>query len=205
MTTDGGELAQTTFYFDPSKPEGSALLDFASDLGVYGPSGGDDLFVPFYPDISQRVLVVVVMSCSDFLVIKTEALLRLAQERKGEDLQWGEWRVYATRVSRDRRETMALWVSGPLVFSMTRTQSGQTSIEVYDFSARAYARYMKTIEDGMAEEFEPWITHVLPWWQIDVIISYGCYNSITFVLVRSHFSPNQPQTNMFDVRILTIR
>lgn len=203
-TTDGGELAQTTFCFDPSKPEGLASPDLISDLGVYGPSGGDDLFVPFYPDASQRVLVVAVMGFPGFLVIKTEALLRLARERKGKDLQWGEWQAYTTRVSRDH-EAISLWVSGPLVFCVAPARRVQISIEVYDFSVRASARHVKMVEDGMAERFEPWITHVMPWWLTYDIISYGCYNSTTFIWVKFHLLSNQPKTNVYDVRILTIR
>ena len=194
---------QTTFSFDPYGPEGLGLPKLICDLGVYEPSGRNDLFVPFYPDASQRVLVVTVLTCPGFLVIKTDALLRLAQERKGKCLRWGQWQAYTTRVSRDQ-EAISLWVSSPLVFCVTPHRGVQISIQVYDFSARASATYLKSVEDGMAEQFEPWIAYSLSW-PSEGIISYGCYKSVTFILVKSPRPSNQPQTNTFDIRILTIR
>ena len=180
---------QTTFFFDPSEHKDMTISHLNSEHGGYEPSQEDAQFAPFYPDSSQRVLVVEPMGCVGFYAVKTEALLRLAQERKGEDLQWGEWKAHSTWVFCDLEAT-SFWVSGPLLFCVAPTQFLQIAMEVYDFSAQAYARCMKMIKDGTAKQFEPSITHTLPWRVDEVAGSYGSHNSITFFLVKSPYLPN---------------
>ena len=180
---DCGELAQTTFCFDPSSPDWLQMSHFNSEPGGYEPSQEDDRFTPFYPDPSQRVLVVEPHYVIGFFAVRTERLLMLARERKGENLQWGEWKAHTTWVS-CKLESPLYWVSGPLVFSVTPTQSHQRTMEVYDFSAKAYAMSTRMIKDGTNEQFEPSIRQILPRWDGWVAASYGCHNSITFLLVK---------------------
>ena len=176
-------LTQTTFCYDPSEYVGMAVRDLVSDPGGYRPSPEDERFAPFYPDPSQRVFVVETTDYAGFLVMKTEVLLRLAQEREGEDLRWEEWGAYMTRISRNQ-EITSLWVSGPLLFCVYSAGSEETMMDVYDFSARASARYAKMVEGGSAARYEPSITQILPWRIDEIADSYGCHDSITFVMVK---------------------
>jgi hypothetical protein len=202
-TTSEEGLAQTTFYFDPSEYREFLRKDLVSDPGGYEPSREDDMFAPFYTDASQRLLVIGRMDSLGPLVMKTEVLLRLARERKGEDLRWGEWKANATRVSCDRG-VHQLWVCGPRVLCVYWNDSGQTLMDMHDFSAQASPKYTKSAEDGMAERFKPNITQTLPWEMADIIVSYGSHDSITFVLVKTPATQTRLETHMFCASILKI-
>ena len=181
-TTVDEELARTTFYFELSEEDPPGKIGFVSDLGGHVPSREDDLFAPFYPDPSQQVLAVEFV---DFVIVtKTAALLGLAQEREGERLQWGEWRSHATRVWRDRYTYAKTRVSGPRLCYAEVIGSEETMVDVYDFGARASAACVESTRDGVAQRFTPSVTKILPWKMGQIITSYGCHNSITFVLVK---------------------
>ena len=183
FNTKQAPLARTTCFLGPRDRGGPALQRLVSHQGGYKPSREDELFAPFYPDPSQRVFVVETSGDTCFLIIKTEVLLRLAQERGGENLRWEEWGVYATRVSRDQHVT-SLWVSGPRLFCVYSAGSEEAMMDVYDFSARASARYAKMVEGGSAARYEPSITQILPWRINGIANSYGCHDSITFTMVK---------------------
>jgi hypothetical protein len=182
------ELAQTTFYFDPSGYWVFVRQDLVSDPAGYEPSYEDDLFAPFYPDASQRVLLLDHPDRLGPLVMKTEVLLRLARERKGQNLLWEEWQVHTTRVSFGVA-IERLWVCGPRVLCVHSTKDRQTLIDVYDFSAQASARYSGTIEGKMAERFVPNATQILPWKVWEIAIPYGSHDKITFILVKIFPAP----------------
>ena len=182
-TGDDEAFSQTTFYLDSSQPR-DRYLNFVSNLGGHEPSHDDDLFAPFYPDTSQRVLVIE-GSSDGLLVMKTEALLKLAQERKGEDLQWEEWQSCATWLL-PTIPSSTLWLSGPrLCLEHAAEHHGERSMDVFDLSVQASARRTET-EVGC---FEPDATQTLPW-ETEPVISYGCHDNITFVLVRTTRSSN---------------
>src|SRR5258708_1342156 len=103
----GGELVQTTFRLAPFEDEDLVIVGL---LNGHQPSCADDLFTPFYPDPSQRVIAVQFPRYDDGFVIKAETVLRLVQEREGEDLDWEEWKEYVTWVS-PKRPMDNLWVS----------------------------------------------------------------------------------------------
>ena len=180
-TADDEEFAQTTFYYDSPGDKSSTVPSFDFDLGGRVPSCEDELFAPFYPDPSQRVLAVVFFGC--IIVAKIEALLKLARERKGEHLQWAEWQTHVTKVRRDGY-TSRLWVSGPRLCCAELTGSGETSIDVYDFGARACAECRESFEDGVAERFAPSVTKIMPWEVDEIITSSGSHNGFSFVLVK---------------------
>ena len=183
-TPGGEEFTQTTFFFDLSGGRNLATGELVFDKGGYQPSREDDLFAPFYPDPSQRVFGVEFMTPRGILVIKIGALFRMAQERKGEQIQWEEWRAHVTRVLRDVALEKFM-VSGPQLFCMTETDSGVTLMDVYDLSARASTRDTGTGKDGMAERFKPTATQVLPQWGLEEPMTwYGCPGGIAFVLVK---------------------
>ena len=159
-TEDGGEPTLTTFSLDRTEHRPPVFPTLVSDQGVYGPSHPP---APFYPDTSQRVSVVRFPNEDRFLVVGTEALLRLAQERKGEEVHWREWQAHATWVLRES-ETVPISLSGPRLFCVYLNASEETMMDVYDLSSRAPAMCTEMmIEDGIAKEFVPSITQTLPW------------------------------------------
>ena len=183
------DFAQTTFYFDLSKHNGLFAADLVFDRGGYQPSHEDDVFAPFYPDPSKRVVVVGFLSQSSLLVMKIETLLRISRERKGENIPWEEWQTHAIPISRGPN-TSSFWVSGPRVFCMSMTRSEERLVEVYDLSPRGSAGCAETVGDGMAGRPEPSATHILPQGAA-LPIWYSCHDSIVFVLVKTLCSQTQ--------------
>ena len=162
-----------------------ATLNFVSDLGGDVHSREDELFAPFYPDPSQRVLAVAFFD--SISVVRTEILLRLARERKGEHLQWREWRTHVTCIEWNGH-TGRLWVSGPRLYCVELARSAGMSMEVYDFGARASAERTGSVEGGVGRRFTPSITQTLPLEICGIILSYGCHDSLSFILVKTPHS-----------------
>ena len=181
-TTGDEEYAQTTFYFGSPGDKPFAIPSFVSDLGGHVPSREDEPFPPFYLDPSQRVIAVALFG--SISVVRTETLLRLARGRKGEHLQWEEWRTHVTCIEWNGH-TGRLWVSGPRLYRVELTRSTEMLMEVYDFGARMSAERTESVEDGVARRFAPSITQTLPLEIDEIIPSYGCHNSLSFVLVKT--------------------
>ena len=169
------------FHFHPSRHRGFVATELISDRGGHEPSREDDIFAPFYPDPSQRIFAVEISNSVGILVMKTEQLLRLAQERRGEDLQWEEWKAHAIQVPHNRQRE-SIWVAGHRLFCVARANDEKPSMDVYDFGVRASARYKETVEGRMGRRFEPTASRILPW--DDIAASCGCHDSITFVSVK---------------------
>ena len=198
-TADDEELAQTTFYFDPSKHNRLMATDLVFDKGGYQPSREDDAFAPFYPDPLKRVLVVGFgsqasqTSHTNLLVMKIETLLGMSREQKGQYIQWEEWKSHAIPILR-RYRTRTYWVSGPQLFCVSTTYSPgerESLMDVFDLSAPLSTRCTEMVGGGMAERFEPSITHVLPAWMGGPYTWYGCHDSIVFTLVKTLYSQTQ--------------
>jgi len=178
---DGEELTQTTFYSRPFKYRNLLRSRIFTDLGGHEPSCEDDLFAPFYPDPSQRILAFWSQISDHFLVIKVETLLRLAREWEGEDLRSGEWQAHATWV-RCTGYASIVWVSGPRLCFVGLTECGGTSIDVYDFSTGASAGCTETAEDGTVWRAAPDVIQALPSNIENIAISCGYHDSLAFVL-----------------------
>jgi hypothetical protein len=170
ITTDGGEFVQTTFCPNPAR--GVRLVGLVSDLGGHEPSRVDARFAPFYPDVSQRVLAIRLSYLEYFLVVKEETLLRLAQERKGENLRWEEWKDHGTPIVTELF-IQNLWVSGPRIRYVYPNDSEELYLNTYDFSARASARGTELL-DNLSEQG----IH-------DLVASCGCEDNIVFVMVKT--------------------
>ena len=144
-------LAQTTFHFDSDEHSEVKWMYLILDQGGHGPSPEESLLAPFYQAASRRVLAVWLHRPYRVFVMKTEILLRLAQERGGTDLPWGQWKVHTVQFGGG----MPDWVSGPRLFS-TRTvvEHEDTWLEVYDLSPRASKRYVEqtTDRDGIVRQ-----------------------------------------------------
>ena len=201
-TIDGGELAKTFFRLDPYQ---HVRLEpsFVSDLGGHGPSCEDDRFAPFYPDPSHRLLVIEFMGIGCLFVMKTEALLRLAREREGEELHWGEWKAHVTRISTDV-DTRKLWVSGPRLCFVYLADSGETLVDVYDFSAQTSARHTEAGDDGVVERVAPSMTHTLHFRVEETLSPYGCHDSIAFFMVKASRSLDRPDRKLIEVLCVRI-
>lgn len=180
----GGELVQTTFYFDPS--ESMELLNL---LGGHGPSCAGNLFTTFYPDPSQRVFVIGFFDHDALFVIKAETILMLAQERRGDDLRWEEWQDYVPWISPDSR-AKGIWVSGSRLCCTYSAAFGGPMMEVYDFSAKASGRSAGAVTDGTDEPLTPSSTKILPVEISNIIHSSGCHDSIVFLVVNIPHSSN---------------
>jgi len=181
MKTENGKLAQTTFHFDPHQHKDLGIPGLGSDLGGHEPSHEDHLFAPFYPNPSQRVLPLWFSRDDRLLVVKIETLLKLAQERESEDIQWEEWQPHVTWVQRTS-QTARFGVSGNRLCCVYSTESGGASMDVYDFGAGASTRHMETAEGGAVWRVTPDITKALPWRVDDILLLYGCHDSLAFVL-----------------------
>jgi hypothetical protein len=205
-TRDGGEPLRTTFCFDPSNSEDLEIVGLVSDLGGHEPSNADELFAPFYPDASQRLLAVECLFYGYLLVAKAETFLRLVQEREGENLPWGEWKDIMTWVPCMDSD---LWVSGPRLCHVGWTDSGRLWLGTYDFSAQASARRTETVEGGEVRRFATGVPQTLPWWISDIVVSCGCHDSLTFILVKtprfSDLRPDPKLTEALHARLLRIR
>jgi len=141
-------LAQTTFHFDPREHSDVNEIRLQLDQGGYKPSPEEASLAPFYQDASQRVLAVEFYMNESAFVMKAEALLKLARERGGADLEWKQWNAHAVEVQ--TRGGIVLWVSGPRVFYICRTgqANGETWMNVHDFSPREFARCVETITNS---------------------------------------------------------
>ena len=102
---DNGGFVETKFLLDCL--EHDDLLT-AGLLAGHEPSCTDILSTPFYPDPSQRVLAVRFVNRNELLVMRLEMVLRLVEEREGEELGRGEWEDLVTWV-----EPTCMFLKGP--------------------------------------------------------------------------------------------
>jgi hypothetical protein len=173
-------------------PALSLRWTWVAEAGGYKPSPQDALHAPFYPDPSQRILALSLDPRKSFLVMRIETLLRLARERAGEVIQWGEWNsyLYETFLGGDfyRSRYVQCWVSGFRLFrvSILRDMSG-CYLHVYDFSAHARTRFLQPRGNGR-QVMHPSVTECrLPWRAIDIYdVSFG-HDGVVFQVV-SRFS-----------------
>jgi len=186
-------MTQTTFHFDHLDVDAVRLQ---LDQGGYKPSPEEASLAPFYQDASQRVLAVEFYSYESAFVMKTEALLKLARERGGADLEWEQWNAHAVEVQ--TRGGIVLWVSGPRVFYICRTgqANGETWMNVHDFSPRESARCVETVTNSRDGRFlrrvgwPPSVEKRLPWHAPTIQFSDGGHDSIILLLVNDLRSPN---------------
>jgi len=106
----------------------------------------DKLLVPFYPDPSQRITVFDLAVTT--YVIKTELLLKLARERRGQHFKWSEWGWATIEVETGglRGGVYSICVSGCRMFCMTSGDQ-KSCLQVYDFSYRGRAKNLKVPDE----------------------------------------------------------
>ena len=154
------------------------------DGGGYEPSPEESSLAPFYQAASRRVFAIELCSHNSTFVMKTETLLRLAQERRGRDLSWEQWKAHTVKLGDSRPE----WVSGAQMFS-TRIvpQNEDTWLEVYDFSPRASKTCVVTGRGGIIRQVvRPCMReHYLPWSSSTINFLNGGHDSIAAVTVNA--------------------
>jgi len=149
---DNPTLVKTAFYFDLHEHSDEGGMRLHSDQGGYKPSPEESSLAPFYRVTSQRMLAVGLTRYNLVFVVKIDVLLRLARERGGTELQWGQWKSHAVGIQHGGYGI--IWVSGPQFFYIYRIIGEGIWLEVHDFSPRAYARHVETItdQDGVARQ-----------------------------------------------------
>ena len=119
--------------------------------------------------------------------MKTEALLRLAQEHGGEALEWEQWNAH--RIEVQTGYFTALWISGSRLFCTPLQAANVEVMDVYDFSVQASARYLKLpINGGGAGRrlMRPSVQgHRLPWEVPEVYFVDGGHDSIVLLSVNA--------------------
>jgi len=157
------------------------------EQGGHKPSPEESLFAPFFPDTSKRILVIELRECGSIFVMKTEVLLRLAQEWGDATLEWEQWRVHSIEVRPG--DIASLWVSGPRLFCLSVDE--EAWVDVYDFSPQASARHLKTTtdRDGVVQRFmRPSIRdHDLSWDGLYLLINFANsgHDSIVLLMVNA--------------------
>ena len=188
--TDRPKLTRTTFLFEP----GVSTLETFFEKGGQKISSEEDLLAPFYQDPSQRILVILVSGHprTSLFVVKIEALLGLAREWGGADLEWGQWGTNMIEVPFEAGLEIHPWVSGCRLFFRCWFYLGDSAwMDVHDFSPRASARYMEIVCDGNGKflrNMRPSVRkHVLPW--VFFHFSGGGHDSITHLVVKASLPP----------------
>ena len=176
---------QTTFHLDHRMWGRGGVVNLHIEQGGHKPSPEESLLAPFFPDPSQRILVI--QFCGSVFVMKTEVLLRLAQERGGAALEWEQWKTHTIEV---QTEGVAnFWVSGPRLFGVSSIN--EIWMDVHDFSPRASARYLETItgRDGVVQRFMCPSMQINrpPWSALDPAIHFasgGGHDSVALLMVN---------------------
>ena len=176
-------LARTTFHLDSDEHSEVNKIYLHLDEGGHEPSPEESSLAPFYQALSHRVFAIELCSPYYTFVMKTETLLRLAQERRGANLPWGQWKAHTVEL-----DSALDWVSGTQLF-LTRIvpQNEDTWLEVYDFSPRASKMYVITNRGGIVRQVvQPCMReHYLPWNSSTIDISNGGHDSIAVITVNA--------------------
>ena len=112
------------------------------ERGAHKPSSTDYL-TPFYQDPTQRIAVLD-MFHQFHLAFPVEALLKLARDHGGRDIEWDRWKKHVALPS-VQYATYA-WVSGCRFFRFRNDPDAE--IEVHDFSRRGRIRHQSERSDS---------------------------------------------------------
>ena len=181
QTVGDPKLAQTTFWLGTDEYRLVWASYLRLDRGGHEPTPEEDSLAPFYQDPSQRTLVVEFLRGRSIFVMKTEGLLKLARERGGTELGWGQWRAHVVKVPADN--TKLLWVSGPRLFCIRR-EHRDPWVDVYDFSPRASALHIEAAandEGEIVRTMKPSLGwRKLPWDANRICYANSGHDSIVF-------------------------
>ena len=140
----GGTFAQTLFRlppsFSPARPPFLLL-----ERGAHKPSPTEYL-APFYQDPAQRIAVLDIGDHFPYLAFPAEALLKLARDNEGCEIEWDGWKEHVIiSPIHQRGVSETAWVSGCRLFHFGNGLN--TPLEVYDFSTWGRVR-LQTKQDS---------------------------------------------------------
>lgn len=158
---------QTSFSLPPYLNESLILCPSLDPCG-HIPSPGESMTVPFYPDRSQRILAFYSGQSGICYAINTELLLRLAREREGQDVGWGEWAAHTIEIRiGDPGVPWPICVSGCRLYCTALDEANDNYLRIYDFSHAGRAKYLRIIggpEGGGSRSISPSLDgYKLPW------------------------------------------
>lgn len=127
---------QTSFHLSPYFRNSGHLYPLL-ERGAHKPSPAESL-APFYKDPAQRIVALSMTYANCYLVFQAEALLRLAEDRKGCEIEWDEWKRIVLIPFIRELHPVNIWVSGSQLLCITSEEfiPPEAEIEVYDFSIR---------------------------------------------------------------------
>ena len=104
------------------------------------PSPDELVSAPFYPDLSQRIFALTLLPLGPCYAFNTEELLRFAQERVNQNIEWREWRTHAIELVVGHH--IHRWISGCRLFAIVPHGRGgeDTSLQIFDFSHACRAK-----------------------------------------------------------------
>lgn len=132
-----GTPVWTLFHLPPTFGSIDDHPSLLLERGAHEPSPTEYL-APFYQDPSQRIAVLDVWFPYTSLAFPVEALLKLAGDYGGREIEWDRWKKHAVFSPLHEPRIVNAWVSGCRLFRLDYTPDVQ--IEVYDFSTRGRAR-----------------------------------------------------------------
>ena len=138
----GGIPVKTTFPLSPHFID-SGFPYLSVEWGTYKPSLVESL-APFYPDPSQRIVMLYLSNLPYYLVFRMGALLDFLWSHEGSVVEWDEWKghVVIPSINLNRRDNISTWVSGCRLFSHHFTDHNQRyQIDMHDFSIQGRAKY----------------------------------------------------------------
>jgi len=187
----GGTPTQTSFRLSPYF-RGSGHLFPHLERGAYKPSPSESV-APFHQDPAQRIVVLSMTYADCYLVFQAEALLRLAEDRKGSEIEWDDWKSIVIIPHIRDPDPVDVWVSGSQLLCITSESTLQEiEIEVYDFSIRGRKDYMsKRINrdlDGVRYLTSTGIRARHPWDVDELLDSTSGHDSILFFRMPHGFT-----------------
>ena len=177
---------QTSFQF-PVHFRGFGRPFLLLEQGMHKPSSSECL-APFYQDHTQRIAALSMTHPSDNLFFRVEALLKLAEGREGCEIGWDEWKMHVVIPSLPDPDLVRAWVSGCRLFYINLAATGKAAVEVYDFSMRGRAKYLREQANanlgGVRYLVSTGTNARLPWETYKVFDMRGGHDSVVFSRVR---------------------
>ena len=182
---------QTSFSLS-SAYEWTSFSHFTSEPCGHIPSLDELLIAPFYPDPSQRILVLCYRQQGRSYVINVELLLELAREREGQYVIWEEWVTHTIEVQIESGSLLShIWVSGCQLYCTMFRREGVnilSYLRIYDFSHAGRSKHLHTLDRpnrgrgtrGISPSLEG---YKLPWNPDPHVIPVKGHDSIVFCIV----------------------
>ena len=198
-----------TSLFLPTTCQDTSIMCLSLETCGNIPSQDELTAAPFYPDYSQRILAVYFGQKGPCYVINVELLLKLVQEREGQDVGWSRWGSHTIEAHVGGPDNHShVWVSGCRLFctvsdGVNGGRDASNYLRMYDFSHAGRAEYLHTLgeatEGGGVRRISPSLDgRKLPWNSANFCGEYVTigHDSIAFWIVSIPiFLPTSSQLN----------